>query len=273
MSVYLGTLGRLVELKCPSSQPVAVDDGTTFDRSLEGVVTAQVRALRRRQWDIRIGLGTPADLANVLAFSAGEFGNGPFTWVSADAPVTNLLTPDVSTCGSTSDIGSTVEVGGPMNLPDGTFAGRSLTNSDTTKNINFGTATTPVLPGEPVTASAYLTGAGCKMGINFVDSAGAFISSVLSTASGTAGSATRLSVTVDGTAVPLNAAACQVFGSASTQGARPAVTWTDRMFDWQPGEGCPKAILSGVSRDLLLALREPTYGRYSALSCLITELG
>lgn len=270
MSVYLGTLGRLVELKCPSSQPVAVDDGTTFDRSLEGVVTAQVRAVRRRQWDVRIGLGTPADLANVLAFSAGEFGNGPFVWVSADAPVTNLLTPGVSTCGPTADVGASVELGGPLALPDGSFAGRSLVNSNTAQNLYFGPATVPVLPGEPVTASAYLVGAGSKVGVNFHDAAGVYISSASSTASGVAGVATRLSVTAT---APANAASCGPFGSATTQAARPAVTWTDQVFDWQPGEGCAKAVLSGVSRDILLALREPSYGQYSALSCVVTELG
>lgn len=271
MSVYLGSLGRLVELRCPSSQAVGVDDGTTFEMTLEGVVQAQVRPVRvRRSWGLGVGAGTPADIANILAFSAGEFGNGPFVWVSADAPVTNLLTPDVSVCGESAVVGATVAQGGPLNLPGGGVAGRSLLNSNTAQNMYFGSAIVPVIPGQPVTGSAYVVGAGSKVGLNFHDAAGAYITNALSTGTGTAGATTRLSVTAT---APANAASCVPFGQSTTQGARPAVTWTTQVFDWQPGEGCTKAILSGLSRDLVLALRDPSSGRYSNLSCTITELG
>lgn len=271
MSVYLGNLGRLVEFKCPSSQSVNVDDGTVLKSALEGRVWAEVRPVRvARQWSVGVGAGTPADLANVLAISAGEFGRGPFVWVSADAPVTNLLTPDVSTCGDSAMTGLAVEQAGPLTLADG-VAGRSLLNNTPASPLYFGAAIVPVIPSEPVTASAYLVGAGARMAVAFYDAAGDFIYTTTGAAGGVAGSAKRLSVT--NLTPPSNAASCVPLGLSATYGARPAVTWTREMFDWQTGEGCPKAVVTGLSRDVILALREPSYGRYSSLSFSVTEVG
>lgn len=270
---YLGTLGRLVELKCPAEQSVSVSDGTTFEETLEGVIQAQVRPIAvRRQWGIGISTVTPRDAASLLAFALGEWGRGPFVWVSADAPVTNLLSPDVSVCGESAVLGATVSQAGPLVLPDG-VAGRSLFNSNTAQNLYFGTATTPVMPGQPVTASAYLVGAGARMGVNFHDASGAYISNAFGSADGVAGSAKRLSVTVPAASVPANAASVAPFGGTATYGTRPAVTWTDQLFDWQPGEGCTKAVLTGLSKDVVLALRDPSHGRYANFSFAITEVG
>ena len=169
MSVYLGSLGRLVELKCPASQSVSIDDGYSFETTLEGRVKAQARTVRPRQWSVDIGAATPAELADLLAFAGGEWGNGPFVWVSTDAPVTNLLTPEVSLCGPQAVFSSSVSRSGPMALGDGQWSGASLTATDPTGTLWVGAskAPTPVLPGVPVTASAYAIGDGAKVRLHW----------------------------------------------------------------------------------------------------------
>lgn len=273
MSVYLGELGRLVELKCPSSQSVSVEDGTTFETTLEGRVKAQARSARRRSWSVDIGAATPAEMASMLAFAGGEWGKGPFVWVSTDAPVTNLLPLEASLCGSQAIYSNTVSRGGPMQLGDGTWAGSSLTTSDPTGTLWVGAskAPVPVLPGQPVTASAWVIGAGGKVRLHWVAADGsAMAGTVTSSGTGAAGVPQRLSATG---IPPAGAVSCTMSTTKATQITRPAITWTGAPFDWQPGEGCPKAVIHGLSRQIILALRDPSYGRYSNASFTITEVG
>lgn len=270
MSIYLGNLGRLVELKGPSSQSVAADDGYTFETTLEGRVKAQARTARPRKWSVDIGAATPADLANLLAFAGGEWGNGPFVWVSVDAPVTNLLTPEVSTCGLAALYSSTTSVGGPMPLGGGEFAGRSLVASSATAWSFVGGSYVPVIQGQKVTGSISVLGAGAVVRLSWYGSDGVAIAHAESTMTGAAGTPRRLHVTAT---PPAGAVGCLLATRGALQAARPAITWTDTLFDWHPGEGCPKAVIHGLSRSVILALREPGYGRYSGTSFTITEVG
>lgn len=268
--IYLGTLGRLVELKCPSSQSVPADDPFTFERTLEGRVKAQARPLQRRQWSVQVSTGTPRDVGALAAFAGGEWGRGPFVWVSTDAPVTNLLTPEQSTCDPSTLYTSGVTATGPLDLGVDGWAGRSFTNATPANQFYFGNQGAPVLPGQKVTASAYLVGAGAAVRLRWADAAGTFISTTTGAGDGVAGVAKRLSVTAT---PPANAAQAQVLAVNATQGARPALTWTDTPFEWSDGQGCPKAVISGLDRQLVLALRDPRYGRYADASFTITEVG
>lgn len=270
MGAWIGTLGRLMKLDGVSAQQVEHWDGTSFKRTLEGKMVAQVKAKRGREWKLSIGVGTPATLAAIQALQSGEWGNGPFVFVPPLAPVTNMLAPEVSTCGPLAVISTSVSVVGPLSLPDGSVAGRSLFNSTPASAMYFGPATVPVLPNTKVTASAYLAGAGCKVAVNFYTAAGAYISGASSSASGVAGVATRLSVTAT---TPATAASCAIYGSNTTNGARPALTWTDELFDWGIGAGCDKAVPYGFSTSLILALKEKNYGRYSSLGFNVQEVG
>lgn len=272
MSIYLGTLGRLLELKGPSSQEVVVEDGFSFQTTLEGRVKAQALPRQSRRWSVGIGAATPAELAALLSFTNGEWGRGPFVWVSSDAPVTNLLTPEVSRCGPQAVFSSTVSRTGPMPLPEGGWSGASLTTSDPTGTlwVAASKAPVPVLPGQPVTASAYVFGAAGKVRLHWYGADGAFLpGTVTSSGSGDAGEVRRLHATG---IPPAGAVSCTLSTTRAVQITRPAVTWTDRMFDWHPGEGCQKAVVHGLSRRTLLALRNPAYGRYSSASFTVTEV-
>lgn len=270
MTVYLGIPGRLVELRCPSDQASPADDVFSFERTLEGKVKAQARKLSRRRWSVAVSTATPAEVGALAGFAGGEWGRGPFVWVSADAPVTNMLTPEQSLCDPSTLYTAGVIAGGPLNLGADGWAGRSFLNPDPATTFYFGSQGAPVIPGQKVTASAYVVGAGALVRIRWLDAAGAYVSNVGSAAVGVAGAATRASVTAT---VPAGAALAVVQASNATQAARPALTWTDTLFDWSDGQGCPKAVISGLDRRLVLALRTPGYGRYADASFTITEVG
>ncbi|GAA1337114.1 hypothetical protein [Arthrobacter roseus] len=271
MSVYLGQLGRLVELKCPSGEAQAPEDTFTFEQTLEGRVKAQSRAFRgRRRWAVDIGVATPADVGALMAFADGEWGHGPFLWISTDTPVTNMLTPEQASCDPSVIYGANESAGGPVETPDG-WAGRSYVNSTPASLMYFGFDYTPVIPGEPVTASAYVRGAGAAARLYFYDSSGNWLGAfVTSTVTATAGIVVRSWVTAT---APAGAASCRVLGVNTSQGERPAITWTDGLFEWSAGNGCSKAVIHGLSRQVILALREPGYGRYSSPSFTIQEVG
>lgn len=271
MSVYLGELGRMVELKSPSSQAVTVDDGTVFEQTLEGRVMAQVRSARRRSWSVDIGAATPMDLANLLAFAGGEWGKGPFVWVSADAPVTNMLTPEGSLGVSNAAGNANALRSGPMNLGADGWAGSSMSAVNPSALMWMDGTRVPVLQGQAVTGSASVLGVGAKVRLHWYAANGSALATVsTSPGSGVGAEARRLHVTAT---PPPGAASSALSVINAAQATRPAITWTDTLFDWQPGEGCLKAVIHGLSRQVILALRDPAYGRYANASFTITEVG
>lgn len=270
MSTYIGTLGRLIQLRRVRTQDVEYWDGRTFQRTLEGRMRVQAKGVRNRAWSLSMDLATPADLANVQALLEGEFGRGPFIFVPPNAPTTNMLMPDVSTCGPSAVMSTAVSIVGPLQLPDGAWAGRSLNNPTPSPTLRFGPDTTPVIPGSTVTASAYLVGAGAKVGIQFFNAAGAVISQSVSAQSGIAGVATRLALTLT---VPVLAVACTIYATATTQAARPALTWTDEVYAWGIGAGCSKAIPYGFSSGLSKVMSKPQAATLSSLKFTVQEVG
>lgn len=271
MSIYLGQLGRMIELKCPSSQQLSMDGEPSFQTTLGGRRIAQMpAAIGRRAWQCQLSdASTPQEIAAVMSFIDGEWGNGPFRFISADAPVVNMLSPAAASSDPTlilpASSGSAYG-GGPMLTPDG-WAGRSLMNVG---SFPAWSERVPVIPGVPVTASAYAQGAGGHLRLVWLDVNGANITTVISPALGNELVA-RIHVTAT---PPANAASCQLFlNNLVLQAARPAITWTESLLEWGDGQGCVKAVIHGASRDLVMASREPRGGRYSNLSFMVTEVG
>lgn len=270
--IYLGTPGRMVGLKCPSSQQLTSEGEPSFEYSLEGRRLAQVApSIGRRAWQCQLSdASTPDQVGAVMAFINREWGNGPFSFVSADAPVTNMVSPAASSCDPELILGSVLLAGGPMPLLDGSWAGRSIINSDPAQLLAFSPEHVPAIPGQAVTGSAFLRGAGAVARMYFYDAAGIPISNYASTVSATASTTVRSWVTA---VAPSNAVTCRVFGHSASQGARPAITWTDTLVDWADGQGCAKAIIHSPSRTLIMASRDPRGGRYSNLSFTVSEVG
>lgn len=272
--IYLGQLGRMVGLKCPASQQITVEDATSFKSTLEGKRLAQVSQDRgRRSWQCQLSdASTPDQVGAVMSFINREWGIGPFIFVSADAPVTNLFTTDAASCDPAEFIptsGSSAISTGPMLTPDG-WAGRSF-SKDVNNGLFLGKDLLPVIPGQRVTVSAYVRGVGGAVQLAWRNAMGDSLGSVTSTVVAGTSNVVRSFVTA---LPPVGAVGFRVsVNSATTQVSRPAATWSDTLLPWADGQGCMKAIAHGASRDLILASRDPRGGRYSNLSFTVSEVG
>ncbi|WP_115790043.1 hypothetical protein [Arthrobacter silvisoli] len=266
MPAYLGNFGALIAIECETAT-VEAATGYTFETSLEGRRRAQSRRRRPRSWELDMGLSSSTETANVRALDAGEFGIGPFVWCTEEAQVTNMLTPEQSTCDPSTIFTSGVTGTGPLDLGADGKAGRTFTNPVPATPFYFGSTKVAVLPGVQVTASAYLVGAGAQIRIGFYDAAGTLISTTTGTGTGIAGVATR----VKHSAVPpSNAASALVLAVNATIGARPALTWTTAIAAWAPGGGCPKAVVSKLENSARLLGNTQSYGQ---VKFTVTEVG
>lgn len=276
MSIYLGGLGRMVALKCPATQQQSLGDRFSFEPTLEGRIKAQALPAQRRSWALATSdATTPAQQATLLSFINGEWGPGPFVFVSTDAPTENLLSPAAAACREFGPAVSNVRPGGPVLLGPEDWAGSSVASHDITNPTNgreiiLGTDYVPVLQGQQVTASAWVRGAAAKVRLYWYDATlGSPIASAVSVMTGTTGWS-RVWVTG---VPPANAVACRMSSFEAEQATRPAITWTDQPFEWAAGGGCSKAVIHGASKNLVMASRDPRGGRYANLSYTITEVG
>jgi hypothetical protein len=232
---------------------------------LEGRVKAQVRRIGRRVWTAATSEATtPADQAAILGFLSGEWGPGPFQFISADAPVTNLLTPAQSLCDPSLAYGTNMP-GGPLLCGD-EWAGQSWLD-DPANIIWFSRDMNNVTPGQMITASAWIQGEGSRVNVQFYNNEES-MGVVSSRQTGIAARATRLSVT---TTVPEGATRVRVrCNGGAVQAARPALTLTDQVQPWAIGEGCTAAVIHAGSKEVGLAVPGATYG---SVSFTITEVG
>lgn len=266
MPVYLGSLGRLVKLPYVVSQQVQAEERYNFSSTLEGKRKAQVKPKGPRTWALSADHFRPNEHSLLSQFADGVWGPGPFVFVSADALVSNMLTPGAASCDPALITSSFTSNGGPAEVEPGVWVGRSYLNSSTTLNMVF-PARTPILQGVPVTGSAYVRGLGMKVYISFWDASDQFISSASSSGSGSALSWSRLSVT---RTPPANAVRVAVYTNGVGRGAAPAVTWSDRVLPWSDGQGCDKAVVHGVTRDQVKAMPGHTY---SNVGFTVSEVG
>lgn len=266
--MYLGSPGRMIRLKCPVAQRETAEDGYRFVLTLEGRRKAQVVPGGPRVWDISVGqLTTPEQVGTLMEFASGAWGPGPFWFIPGGAAVVNLLTPDDVLRPAPT---GTSEPGGPMRLEDGTWAAtsRASINGGGILWRNQGIQSDPpVLPGVPVTVSAYVEGQGAFVLLQWFDDNAAYMGEV-SSSSVTSAVGVRQSVTAT---TPAGAAYVRVSARNALRAARPAVTWTDEMTQWGEGRGCAKAVISQTSRDLVRAI--PGMTVFSDLSFTVTEVG
>lgn len=264
--IYLGTLGRMIGIKCPASQNVEHEERYTFQTTLEGRRKAQPRPIGRRTWSLQTSdATTPAQVAALMQFAQGAWGPGPFVFVPADAPYTNMLTPEIASCAPGTALYAYTQSGGPMQTPDG-FAARSLINTSPSQLLAFGRTLTPASPGQSVTASAYVAGAGARVRIYFYDAGGGSITSATSSVVSD-GAVIRSHIT---RVAPPGTASVRVLAIDTVQACNPAITWTDDLQPWADGQGCENAVVQAASRDLVQAVPGATYSR---MTFTVSEVG
>lgn len=269
MTVYLGSLGRMIPIYSTPSAQLETEERHSFSTTLEGRRKAQVRAIGRRTWGLNAQFADPAEHSLLSQFANGAWGNGPFRFISADASVTNLLTPAAADCMPGEYVltsGLTMSEGAQMLTPDG-WAARSF-NKSTNNGIFLGKDMIPVLQGAPITAAAYVRGLDAAVNITWYDSAGSVISTEYSPVKAGVSNVVRSWIT---RTPPSNAISCRVSANAATvQVAWPTATWSDGILPRGDGQGCVKAVVSSMSRDQVLAVPGSTY---SNVGFTVMEVG
>lgn len=232
MAAFFGVNGALFEVKCPASADRVSERGVSFTRTLGGKRKAFVGRGSRRSWSLDVGAGTPQDVSTVEALSREP---GPLVFISPDAAVGNLLSPQASgfevTPAGAADAGLVA-------LPDGTVA-RSVASSGTVHpgDAHGAYEMVPVRPGRAVTVGCWSVSGQNFRGF-WRDALGSsitnwFTSSVTHTGWGWH----------EATLTPPDGAAyIELQLAGGTQYALPSVSWGD-IAAREIGSGCPKAVV------------------------------
>lgn len=256
---YLGSLGRLVPLRCASTESVGSGDRYVSQTAIDGSRRVQVVPGTPRSWSVDWDLAYPGEAAALQGFTSGAWGYGPWHWVSVQAQHENLLTPreamllDFWPTGVLS-VGGSIIVNG-VRSPLSLLHNRSSGWTTVFRNV-------PVLPGRAVTWSAEVNSAGGvapRLVLTLIDAAGATIGNTYGT--GAVSSAVqRVSVTVT---PPSNAVAMHAsLDYTATRMIRPQVTWTDGPVDYGPGHGCRSAVIDSPSQAVILSTRTESYSTH-----------
>lgn len=258
---YLGSLGRLIGLSCPSTEQVTPAPRYVTASTVEGRRRAQARPASPRVWDLSVEVATPAELAALSGFVTGAWGNGPWHWVSVAAQRGNLLTPRESLLLDRAGVSSNLmEDAGPVRASDGSWAPRSVRVLASSGWVAVA-RDVPVIPGKPFTFSADVQGGLTPGGVwvAFRDAAG----NDVSTGYADAPNAGMRRVS-HSTVVPAGAASADVgFRSSTVYATRPQATWTSAPVPFSAGHGCRAAVVDGWSEDLLAANGSGTYSNAS----------
>lgn len=252
MPTYLGPLGSLQRIEGVSAQPVSRERPMAVNMTMGGKRKGFLGVASRREWSVRVNVSDPLTLAG-LSYLA-DFGQPPFVWLSPEATVTNVLSPRAAAL-QPGTYSNAIE--GPMVTLPGGLVARSVTPSGDYCTLSAmpgtnGFEPVPVVPGQPLTVSTWARGTNMRLILGWRGADGASLgssNSVPATSSGWQ----RIFLTTTPPALAAYATV-QVFGAAAV--AAPALTFSDRLLAFGPGAGCPKAMVTGLSEDVLLAVAD-----------------
>ena len=236
MPQYLGHLGGMVPIHAAASLSTSDERPLSFRTTLGGVRKVQYGQRTHRRWSVSFPPATaPEQAATLAAFAAGEFGTGPWWWVDSWAQVTNLC----SARGGALEVGDLTgaTLGGPVDLGGGQVAGRHLLLGGATvdlPHVKGAPEFVPVLPGRPVTVSAWVDGG--TVGPVFRNAAGA----IVSTPAGQTVSGTGLQRVAATAVAPPTAASGQVRVTGAHRAPRPPNTRTPHLLRHHTRQGAPQ---------------------------------
>ena len=259
MAAFFGVNGALFEVKCPASADRVSERGVSFTRTLGGKRKAFVGRGSRRSWSLDVGAGTPQDVSTVEALSREP---GPLVFISPDAAVGNLLSPQAS---GFEVMPASATDAGLVALPDGTVA-RSVASSSVVRPGNaHGTyEMVPVRPGEPVTVGAWSVGGQWFRGF-WRDALGSSITNWNAPSQSWAGWAWHEATITP----PPGAAFLELHLAGGSQYARPSISWGDTAAR-EIGSGCPKAVVHSPEFSPIAAHKRLNRSR---IAYSVTEVG
>lgn len=278
MSVWIGTLGSMVETPCLSGLQVARQDRTIHGGGPGSLTAPYAVSWGRphRVWSCAIGVKSPGGLAalETLVDRQHTYGIDSYRMLACDAHNTNALTPGASidftgwsgaftvstlyTAASELVGGGTVlypttpleahtpiEGGPPVSQVESVAAVTVTANASATLTSPI----VPVLPGQPVTLGIFAQGAAVALSARWVDAAGA----TLSTSSLVTVNHAGLQRLNPSTLAPANAAGVQLVVTGGTRYAWPSITWTAGPRRFATGRGADAVHLSPVDESLIMA--------------------
>lgn len=248
MTTYIGTTGALMKVSCPSrlssggGRAVTFSDTQTRRKAFLGRVAL-------REWSVDMSTVSPADMA-VFEWLA-DYGRPPFVYYPDDAVLHNIFTPAWAALAPGTHTGVDV---GLVEVEPGVFV-KAVAASENTVSLpryNDTLAPLPIPSGEPVTVSAWMRGGTAygdtQISVVWRGAAGEYLDTV-STPFTDTGMLTRRHVTL----TPPPGAAAMTFQFWAQQTAGIAVSLTDAVMPYAPGRGARRAVVHGLSRDLLVA--------------------
>lgn len=262
-SIYLGRPGMLVALPNRAGTiDTTPEQPSTTETTITGRVLEQHAPLTRRSWKVAIPRVTAAQAGALSAMRRTI--PGPWAMVTVDAANHNALSPRDADFATAAQNGS---VAGPVVIGQQFFASRLVPGSDGWVNIGR----CPVIPGMPITASAWVTGFAEQsrvfVGIRFLDAAGQEVGT-MSWGYMYPGLTTYQRLYTTGT-VPPSAAHAEMHVVSAGNIAGPAISWTPRPTPWSDGRGAPKVYTSPIHESLLAG----TDGAHYDLSFDVQEIG
>lgn len=264
MSTFLGPVGSIIPVKCASSLTSTGGRDVSFTRTL-GKRKAFLGRVRAREWQVDIGLAKPSELSGLRWLA--ENVNAPMVWYSPDAVVGNILSPDQADLVPESHTG----LEGPLVETEPGVWVKSAMNSGNYLYLNYVGGSldpVPVVPGVPVTVSAFLRGgtiSSQRIRMAWRDIAGNVLERVDADFEVTASWARRSAVFTP----PLGACLLSL-EVAAAQVAGPAVSLTEQLMPYSSGRGAYKVVAHGLSDAVIRATEDQ---QLQSLSFTVSEVG
>src|SRR5690625_547507 len=260
MTTFLGPVGSLIPVKCASTLTSSGGREVSFTRTL-GKQKAFFGQVRAREWSVDIGLAKPGELSGLRWLA--EYSSSPLVWYSPDAVVGNILTPDQAAL----EAGKHNGISGPLvQVQPGIFVKSVIRDPDRLSvQIEPGPDTaTPHAANKAVTVSAWVRG-DSSLGVYWRDAEGTSLG-LDQPSTVNYGEWTRISRTI----MPPPGSAQANLSIRCEQMAGPAVTLTDQLMPYSPGQGSKQVALHGLTGAVIRAYQEH---QFQSLSFMVSEVG
>lgn len=249
-TAYYGPITGLVPIPMRKGSSISevTDSGWTSRTTVTGRVRAQRRRHTRRRWSVSLeslpseSLTALRSLAGQDSWPADPMGQG-MAWITPYAQSTNLMSHERAALMRVIGV-SSFETTGPGVMPDGTFvSGTAMYTAIGSIPLGFQKAPvafqpTPVIPGVPVTGSAWLVGettsTPTQLYFTWFKSDGSTVEHPYGSFAKVSPTWTRHVLTVT---PPSYAVAVRVQAGGAVRIAGSQVTWTPGIMPYSPGMG------------------------------------
>ena len=259
MTTYMGpNLGAMVPVECLTDLSVTPSTGVAQATNLAGARRIYVdppESPALRVWSGSIDITDPEAMATLVELESMRTSLRMIT----DSAAVNNLFPPAAAIGPTGWLpsASTLTQGGPQSLQSPSrFTASSVAITSTTATVF--SPLFPVIPGVRVSGSIHVLAVPGESGRVALDwmaadagqGQGALSTPDSDSTTQTGPGAPYLTV---GAIPPLGVYAARLRLTGVARFARPAVTWTDQVQPWRPGEGAECVHLSPLTQSVITA--------------------